>query len=239
MLLPSTWKGKKIQPLILQPRQYFHTDAADIVGLLCMAKSMEGGESDIVSMHHIFNCLQKEHPDVARTLCEHIWYLDRKGEVSEGQKPWIRASVFYLENDPSGNARVYGKFDPMNVNSLARFNSGPDAQIPPVSEAQKHAMHILEETCLRESLHMILNPGEIQLLSNSHVFHARTAYKDWVPGSVDENGNPRPRRHLMRLWLSLPIEEGGWKLPYLTANLKKRGGIQVNDNPPVCPLDAE
>ncbi|KAK6379911.1 hypothetical protein LTS17_005985 [Exophiala oligosperma] len=220
-------------------RQYFHTDAADIVGLLCMAKSMEGGESDIVSMHHIFNCLQREHPDVARTLCEPVWYLDRKGEVSEGQKPWIRAGVFYLENDESGNARVYGKFDPMNVTSLARFNSGPDAQIPPVSEAQKHAMNVLEETCLRESLHMILNPGEIQLLSNSQVFHARTAYKDWAPGSVDENGNPRPRRHLMRLWLSVPIEEGGWKLPYPQANFKKRGGIQVNDTPPVCPVDAE
>lgn len=204
-----------------------------------MAKSMEGGESDIVSMHHIFNVLQREHPDVARTLCEPIWYLDRKGEVSKGQKPWIRASVFYMEDGSDGSSRLYGKFDPMNVTSLSRFNSRPDAQIPAVTEAQKHAMKVLEEVCLRESLHMVLAPGEIQFLSNQHVFHARTAYKDWAPGSVDENGNERPRRHLMRLWLSVPREEGGWKLPYPDANLKKRGGIQVDDTPPVCPLDAE
>lgn len=190
-------------------------------------------------MHQVFNCLQRENPDVAKLLCEPIWYLDRKGEVSEGQKPWIRASVFYLENDPEGNRRVYGKFDPMNVTSLARFNSGPDAQIPPLSEAQLHAMKVLEETCKRESLHMILDPGDIQFLSNSHVFHARTAYKDYAPGTKDDDGNLLPRRHLMRLWLSVPLDEGGWKLPYPDMYLKKRGGIQVNDNPPTCPLDAE
>lgn len=127
----------------------------------------------------------------------------------------------------------------MNVTSLARYNSGANAQIPAVTEAQKHAMQVLEEVCMRESLHMILAPGEIQFLSNQHVFHARTAYKDWAPGTLDESGNERPRRHLMRLWLSVPIEEGGWKLPYPDANLKKRGGIQVNDVAPVCPLDAE
>ncbi|CAG9939531.1 unnamed protein product [Clonostachys rosea f. rosea IK726] len=220
-------------------RQYFHTDASDVVGLLCIAKSEVGGESDIVSQHHIFNCLQRENPDVAETLCSPIWYLDRKGEVSEGQQPWIRASVFYMENDPTGKPRVYGKFDPNNVTSLSRFNSGPDAQIPPLSEAQLRAIKVLEETCLRESLHMILDPGDIQFVSNSHVFHARTAYKDYAPGSVDENGVPRPPRHLMRLWLSVPLDEGGWKLPYPDMYWKKRGGIQVNDNAPVCPLDAE
>lgn len=204
-----------------------------------MAKAMEGGESDIVSMHHVFNILQRDHPDVAKTLCEPIWYLDRKGEVSEGQKPWIRASVFYMEHDPQGTPRLYGKFDPMNVTSLARYQTGPDAQVPPVSEAQRKAMDVLEQVCLRESLHMILAPGDIQLLSNAQVFHARTAYKDYAPGTRDENGQLRPRRHLMRLWLSVPLDEGGWKLPYPDAKLKKRGGIQVNDTPPVCPLDAE
>lgn len=200
---------------------------------------MEGGESDIVSMQHIFNCLQREHPDVARTFCEPIWYQDRKGEISEGQEPWIRVSPIYLENNPQGSPRVAGRFDPMNFVSLKRFQEGPDAKIPPLSEAQIHAMSVLEETCKRESLHMILDPGDIQFLSNNHVFHARTAYTDWAPGSVDEDGNPRTRRHLMRLWLSVPDDEGGWKLPYPDARNKKRGGVQMNNTPPACPLDAE
>lgn len=84
---------------------------------------------------------------------------------------------------------------------------------------------------MRLSLHMILDIGDIQFLSNNHVLHARTAYKDYPP--------PAPRRHLMRLWLSTPEEEGGWKLPFHDTKEKKRGGIQVNDTPPVAPLDAE
>jgi hypothetical protein len=88
-------------------RQFFHADDSDIVGLLCVAKALEGGESDIVSSHHVWNTLQREHPDVARTLTEPIWYFDRKGETSDGQDEWIKTSVFYLETGE--NPRVYSK----------------------------------------------------------------------------------------------------------------------------------
>lgn len=74
-------------------RQYFHTDAADIVGLLCLHKAMEGGESDVVSAHNLWNTLQAERPDVAELLTKPNWYFDRKGEVSEGQKPWVQKAV--------------------------------------------------------------------------------------------------------------------------------------------------
>ena len=78
---------------------------------------------------------------------------------------------------------------------------------------------------------MILEVGDIQFLSNVHVLHSRTEYKDCAP--------PAARRHLMRLWLATPEEEGGWKLPFHDSAEKKRGGIQVDDTPPVAPLDAE
>lgn len=220
-------------------KQYFHTDGTDMVGLLCIAKALEGGESDIVSNHQVFNVLQREHPDVIETLASPIWYFDRKGEVSEGQDPWYRSCILFLENDPEGSPRIWARFDPNNVTSLARFNTGLNARIPPPSSQQKHALEVFEQTCSRLSLHMTLDPGDIQLLSNTHVFHARTAYKDYPPGSVDEDGKPRVRRHLMRLWLSVPEAEGGWRLPLLDGKEVKRGGIQVNDTPPVCPLDAE
>lgn len=106
---------------------------------------------------------------------------------------------------------------------LVLFHISPPEQV----EAAK----VLEETCHRSRLHMILEVGDIQFLSNEHVLHARTAYKDHAP--------PTPRRHLMRLWLATPEGEGGWKLPFHDSFERKRGGIQVNDQPPVCPLDAE
>jgi hypothetical protein len=88
-------------------RQFFHSDDCDIVGLLCVAKALEGGESDIVSSHHVYNVLAKERPDVLETLTQPIWYFDRKGETSVGEEEYIRTSVVYLE--PGGKGRVYTK----------------------------------------------------------------------------------------------------------------------------------
>ncbi|KAF2766312.1 Clavaminate synthase-like protein [Teratosphaeria nubilosa] len=208
-------------------RQFFHADDSDIVGLLCIAKSLEGGESDIASVHHVYNTLQREHPDVVETLTQPIWYWDRKGEVSVGQEQWTKQPVLYKE--PGENGRVYCKWDPYYVHSLKRFSDA--GLIPPLSEAQQKAAKVLEDTCQRLALHMILDIGDIQFLSNAHVLHSRTAYKDYPP--------PAPRRHLMRLWLATPDTEGGWNLPFPDSSHKKRGGVQVNDTPPKAPLDAE
>lgn len=76
--------------------------------MLCIARALEGGESDIVSSHHVYNVLREERPDVLKTLTEPVWYFDRKGEVSYGEEPYIRTSVFYIES--GGQERVYSKY---------------------------------------------------------------------------------------------------------------------------------
>ena len=120
------------------------------------------------------------------------------------------------------------RWDPYFIRSLSRFSDA--GLIPPLSPEQIEAADVLEQICNRISLHMILEVGDIQFLSNEHVLHARTAYKDHAP--------PAPRRHLMRLWLATPESEGGWKLPFHDSDERKRGGIQVNDVGPVAELDA-
>lgn len=165
--------------------------------------------------------------------------MDRKGEQSEGEAPYYRTAPFLLENDPQGSPRVYARYDPKNADTLGRFWDGPNPELPRLTKEQIHAMACLEEAAAATNLHMILEPGDIQLLANTHIFHARTAYTDYPAGSVDENGRERVRRHLMRLWLATPESEGGWKLAQPDSKRKKRGGIQVNDNHPTCPLDAE
>lgn len=154
-------------------RQFFHADDGDLVGLLCVHRALEGGESDIVSVHNVWNTLQRENPDVAELLTQPIWYFDRKGEVSEGQEPYTRQPVLYLE--PGDRGRLYSKWDPYYVRSLSRFSD--QGVIPPLSAEQTRAMQILEDTCQRLSLHMILEVGDIQIVSNCHLLHARTAYK--------------------------------------------------------------
>lgn len=209
-------------------KQFFHADDSDIVGLLCVARALEGGESDLASSHSVWNALQRERPDVAELLTQPIWYFDRKGETSKGQADWIRTAIFYLEDTPD-SPRVYSKWDPYFVRSLKRFSDA--GLVPALSAAQEEAIQVLDDVCVRLALHMILEIGDIQFLSNCHIFHARTAYKDFLP--------PAPRRHLMRLWLATPESEGGWKLPFVDSDEKKRGGVQVDDTPPRAPFDAE
>lgn len=125
--------------------------------------------------------------------------------------------------------KISTRWDPYFIRSLTRFSSL--GLIPPLSAAQTEAADILEETCKRLSLHMVLEVGDIQFLANSHVLHARTEYKDHAP--------PAPRRHLMRLWLATPQGEGGWCLPFWDRGEKKRGGVQVDDTAPVARLDGD
>jgi hypothetical protein len=154
-------------------RQFFHADDADLVGLLCVHRAQEGGESDVVSVHRVWNVLQEEFPDVAELLTRPVWYFDRKGEISEGEEEWIRQAVMYLEN--GGKGRVYCKWDPYYVRSLKRFEE--KGVVPPLSEEQKRTLEILEQVCQREALHMVLEVGDVQFVSNAHLLHARTAYK--------------------------------------------------------------
>lgn len=212
-------------------RQYFHADDSDLVGLLCLARAQEGGESDLCSSNEVWNVLQAERPDIAERLTKPEWYFDRKGEVSKGEKDFIRNAVFYLEKEQEGKERrVYCKYDPYFLWSMTRFSDA--GIVPPISDEQKEAMTVLEETCQRLALHMILEVGDVQFLSNAQVLHARTAYRDWdVPG--------KDRRWLMRVWLGTSESSGGWRLPFHDSGEEKRGGIQVDDVPEKCPLDAE
>ena len=99
--------------------------------------------------------------------------------------------------------------------------------------AQTEAFDAFDALANDPALHfcMEFRAGDIQLVCNHSLLHDRTAFEDWP--------DPRRKRHLLRLWLSTPQDEGGWKLPFGDANQKKRGGIQVDDQPPVAPLDAE
>ncbi|NQV80822.1 MAG: TauD/TfdA family dioxygenase, partial [Alphaproteobacteria bacterium] len=74
-------------------RQNYHADSCDLVGLLCLQKSMSGGASSILSSVTIYNEMTKRRPDLARELF-FPFYIDRRGEVPVGKQPWYRLPVF-------------------------------------------------------------------------------------------------------------------------------------------------
>ena len=75
-------------------RQSFHTDSADVVGLLCIREAKEGGRSLLVSALSIYNRMLEDRPDLLALLFEPI-ATDRRGEVPEGAKPYMEIPRFH------------------------------------------------------------------------------------------------------------------------------------------------
>ena len=78
---------------------------------------------------------------------------------------------------------------------------------------------------------MRLKPGDMQFVYNHHLMHDRTGFTDWP--------DPAERRHLLRLWLSLP---GDRPLPpvftqrYGQIDIGDRGGIIVKGTELTVPM---
>ena len=60
-----------------------HTDVADITGLLCLNKALEGGDSQIASSISVLNTLIEQEP--AQHLLDREFYFDWRGEEGEGE----------------------------------------------------------------------------------------------------------------------------------------------------------
>lgn len=87
-------------------------------------------------------------------------------------------------------------------------------------------MDVLEKTRMANSLCMQLELGDVQFIPCDHMLHARTGFIDHEP--------PAPRRYLLRTWMATSHEDGGWVLPFVDSAYKKRGGVQVDDQPPIA-----
>ena len=111
--------------------------------------------------------------------------MDTKGEGGVRYLP-VRPCSF-----DSGRLRTFYHTD--------YFRSATDAQGRLVLSADDRALLDLYNAIAESPgtyLDMDLEPGDVQLLSNHTVMHARTDYED--------HPEPDRKRHLLRLWISLP-----------------------------------
>lgn len=173
-----------------QIRQYrtreairYHCDTADVVGLLCVHGAARGGTSRIASSVAVFNRVLKLRPDLAPSLFAPIW-VDTRGDGG--------VDAFRVDPGAFDGAALRTFFHSEYMRTAQRY---PD--IPRLTHAQDELLGLYDQ--LAESpefrLDMDFRPGDIQLISNHTILHARTDYQD-AP-------EPAPRRHLLRLWLSL------------------------------------
>ncbi|MGH8115129.1 MAG: TauD/TfdA family dioxygenase, partial [Rhodanobacteraceae bacterium] len=204
-------------------RQTFHTDSADLVGLLCLQTARTGGLSALVSSITLYNELRARRSDLAAQLFKPL-ATDRRGEVPPGAKPYFEIPVFNWHED-----RLSTIYQRQYINSAQRFEDAPR-----LTSAQIEALDLLDGLTNDPALHftMALQKGDLQFVHNHTLLHDRTAFEDWP--------EPERRRHLLRLWLA-PDEARALPPAYAqrfgTVEVGHRGGVPSVDGRLRAPLD--
>ena len=177
--------GPEVRLYRTRERQDFHTDGADIIGLLCLRGARSGGESKLASSYAVYNEILRRRPDLLDVLYEPMWW-DRNDEQPEGEPPAYPLPILH---DLDGQPRVF--FIGWYIRDAQRHR-----EVPRLTRAQREALDLIEAIANDPSFHvsMEFRPGDVQLLNNAKILHAREAY--------DDLEDVARRRHLLRLWLS-------------------------------------
>lgn len=204
-------------------RQTFHTDSADVVGLLCLREAQDGGMSLLVSAETIANRMAETRPDLLNLLFDPI-ATDRRGEVPIGADPFMTIPVLSWHD---GQLSVF--YQRQYIESAQRFDAAPR-----LTDKHIKALDLFDALANDPELHlsMQLQPGDMQFVYNHSQLHDRTGFTDWP--------DPDKRRHLMRLWLSMPHDRAlpeVFKQRYGSIEIGNRGGIITANTTLHAPLD--
>ena len=166
----------------------FHTDnnynttPPEVFALLSVRPGESGGESGVLSFYAVHDALEQRDPAALARLYE-PYCFDRQQEHGPEEEPYFAAPVFACR----GTLRV-------------RYS---DALIPrgyalagkPLDEPGRRALDALAGVLAEPAfaVHFDLAPGQILILNNAFIGHARTAFKD--------RADPDKRRLMLRLWL--------------------------------------
>jgi hypothetical protein len=176
-----TFRGNELGQIALD----YHTDGADVIGLMCLRKAKSGGLSCVANAVAIYNELVSTRPDLAEVLFAPQPY-DTRGEQSPGAKPYYMFPVFTEHAD-----RFFIRFIPAYIRASQRHADAPRLS-PLVLEALDTVSAMARDP--KYNVYMDLQPGEMQFINNYHVLHGRSSYEDDAAAGQ--------KRHFKRLWLA-------------------------------------
>jgi hypothetical protein len=163
----------------------WHTDRADVVGLLCVRRAASGGISRLVSAPAIHNAMLDRRPDLVDVL------FDDFHRYSPGDEVGVEAGSYPLP--------VFGLREGFFTSHFSRTyieqaQTLPD--VPSLTPAQTEAIELLCDLADELGFEMPIDPGDMQFLNNHVTYHGRTPFQDDAAQGED--------RLLFRIWLSTP-----------------------------------
>lgn len=163
----------------------FHMDRCDILGLLCVRDAKSGGMSKAVSSAAVHNEVLRRRPDLMETLYQ-PFYFSRQSEQVEREQPWYSGSIYAVLE-----GKFMSQFSLTYIESAQRF-----PEVPRLTPTQEEAIRLVASVADELCITFFMQPGDIQLVNNHVMYHARTNYED--------HELPEKKRLLLRMWLATP-----------------------------------
>ena len=163
----------------------FHCDRCDVVSLLCVRQAKTGGHSKIASAVAIHNAMLVRRPDLLEELFTDYPRSRFGEEVND-------ASLHYMLPVFTSRGGKFASHYSRTYVEAAQTNPA----VPRLRPAQDEALDLLAEIAQELCYEMTLRPGDLQLLNNHVMYHARDAYQDDAASGQC--------RLLYRLWLAMP-----------------------------------
>jgi hypothetical protein len=165
----------------------YHTDSCDVVGLFVLCTARAGGLSRICSSVAVHHEIARTRPDLLEVLYQ-PFHWSWQGQEEPGGLPYYPQPIFSMHE-----GRFSCRYVRTHIISAQRFE-----EVPRLTPQQQEAMALLDSLAGSERFHysMMFEPGDIQFLNNHVTLHSRTAFED--------HEEPARKRHLLRMWLSVP-----------------------------------
>ena len=170
-------------------RQTLHTDMEAVLGMLCVRRPREGGESRLASALAIHDEIRASRPDLLEPLFRGL-------PVGWGEEPPDRPTNGCSEYDVPvlswNDGRISVCYLAPQVREAAKI-AGTS-----LDGAAAEAFDLFARMCEREDivLTLALKEGDAYFINNYNTLHARNAF-------IDDPGEGRGRL-MLRAWLDLP-----------------------------------
>lgn len=169
----------------------FHADTCDVVCLMVLRVAKQGGLSRFSSSIEIHDRIDKGRPDLLKVLYE-PFFMSWKGQERLGEKAYYQQPV-YSKKD----GKLSSRFIPQHIIGY----QVPQQEFPellPLTALQREALAYVEKLANDPRFYgeMMFEPGDMQFMNNHVMLHSRTEFED--------HDEPDRKRHLIRLWLSVP-----------------------------------
>jgi len=175
--LTSTQKAQSNGPL------RFHTDRADVLGLLCVRQAGAGGDSKVASSPAVRNEILRRRPDLHELLCGPYWRTRETQDVGAGRM------VYPMPVFSFRDGHFTSQYSRTFVEEAQRIDG-----VPTLTEAMNEALDLLAEVAEAQCHVFRLTPGDMVFYNNHIVYHGRTPFID--------DPEHRADRLLYRLWFA-------------------------------------